>query len=139
MEGHPIVTPLYAALLALWFVVLSVRVISLRGRHHVSLGDEDRPDLRRAIRGHANFAEYVPLALLLLLILELSRFSIYVVHLLGAVLLVGRLLHGYAFAFTQQWKFGRAAGVVLTFAVLVLASILCLYQAYRGHLIWFAS
>ena len=134
-----IVTPLYAALLALWFILLSLRVIELRGRHRVSIGDGDRPDLRRAIRGHANFAEYAPLALLLLLILELSRFSIYIVHVLGAVLVIARLLHGYALGYTVEWKFGRTWGTALTFVVIAVEAVLCLYQAWRGHLIWFTT
>jgi uncharacterized membrane protein YecN with MAPEG domain len=140
MQGAAmVVTPLYAALLALWLIVLSVRVMSQRGRTKVSLGDGDDPALRRAIRGHANFIEYVPLALLLLLILELSHFSIYVVHVLGATLLVARLLHGYALSFTAEWKFGRAVGAALTFVVLIVEAVLCLYQAYRGHLVWFST
>ena len=139
MQGAVIVTPLYAALLVLWFLVLSVRVIQLRGRHQVSLGDADRPDLRRAIRGHANFAEYVPLALLLLLILELSRFSIYALHAIGIALVLARLLHGYAFAYTAQWKLGRSWGVALTFIVLAVEAVLCLYQTWRGHLLWFST
>ena len=139
MQGAVIVTPLYAALLALWFLVLSYRVIQLRGRHQVSLGDADTPELRRAVRGHANFAEYVPLALLLLLVLELSRFSIYILHAIGIALLVARLLHGYAFAYTAHWKLGRLWGIALTFIVLAVDFVLCLYQTWRGHLIWFST
>ena len=139
MQGAMIVTPFYAALLALWFIVLSVRVITYRGRYKVSLGDAEQPQLRRAIRGHANFAEYVPLALLLLLVLELSRFSLYVVHIIGATLLLARLLHGFALSFTSEWKFGRAWGIGLTFIVLIVEAVLCLYQAYRGHLIWLTT
>ena len=139
MQGAMIVTPLYAALLALWYIVLSLRVIRYRGQHKVSLGDADKPDLRRAIRGHANFAEYVPLALLLLLILELSRFSLYVVHVIGITLVVARLLHGYALGFTSEWRFGRSWGAALTFIVLVVEAVLCLYQTYRGHLIWMTT
>ena len=134
-----IVTPLYAALLTVWFIVLSLRVIELRGRNRVSLGDGDRPDLRRAIRGHANFAEYVPIALLLLLILELSRFSIYVLHLIGIALVVARLLHGCALAYTAEWRFGRNWGAGLTFVVLAVEAVLCLYQTWRGHLIWLTT
>jgi uncharacterized membrane protein YecN with MAPEG domain len=61
---------LYAGLLALWLVVLSLRVIQARRAARVSLGDGGNRALQRAIRGQANFAEYVPIALLLLLILE---------------------------------------------------------------------
>ena len=134
-----VVTPLYAAVLALWFVVLSVRIISRRRSAKVSLGDGGNPLLQRAIRAQANFAEYVPLALLLLLVLELSRFSIYVVHAVGITLLVARVLHGYAMAFRSEFRFGRVWGAGLTFAVLLVEAVLCLYQAYRGHLAWFAG
>ena len=125
-----VVTPLYAGLLALWFVALSVRVINRRGHYKVSLGDGGNTMLQRAIRGHANFSEYVPLALLLLGILELSRFPGYVLHGLGATLLAARLLHGYALSFTGHFRFGRMAGAALTFAVIAIAGVLCLYQAY---------
>ena len=127
-----VVTPLYAGLLALWFIVLSVRVVDQRRRNKVSIGDGGKTMLQRAIRGHANFSEYVPLALVLMGVLELSRFPGYVLHALGATLLVSRLLHGYALSFTGHFRFGRMAGAALTFLVLVVAGILCLYQAWLG-------
>jgi uncharacterized membrane protein YecN with MAPEG domain len=134
-----VVTPLYTALLALWLLVLSVRVIQERRAARVSLGSGGHTRLERAIRGQANFVEYVPVALLMLLVLELARFSIYVLHLLGLTLLIGRLLHGYAFAYATQFRAGRTAGTALTFAVLAIEGVLCLYQAWRGHLMWFAT
>src|SRR3979490_1358457 len=119
------VTPLYAGLLALLFLVLSIRVTQRRGREKIFLGDGGHPRLARVIRGQANFTEYVPLALLLMAMLELSHYSIYVLHGLGIVLLVARLLHGYALSFTQQFMFGRVAGAGLTFLVLGVAGVLC--------------
>jgi uncharacterized membrane protein YecN with MAPEG domain len=126
-------------LLALWFAILGFRVIQLRRHTRVSLGDGGDPGLQRAIRGQANFVEYVPLALLLLVVLELSRFSIYLLHGLGATLLVARLIHGWAFSFTSGSRPGRSVGAALTFVVLIIEAVLCLYQAYRGHLVWFAT
>ncbi len=131
-----VVTPLYAGLLVLWFLALSFQVIRCRRGGRISLGDGGDAKLIRVIRGHANFAEYVPVAILLMAILEISRFSIYVLHALGLALLIARLLHGYALAFTVHFKFGRLWGAALTFAVLVIEAVLCLYQAYRGHLVW---
>ncbi len=126
-----IVTPVYAGLLVLWFLVLAWRVIRRRG-HGISLGDGGDPAMLRVIRGHANFAEYVPLALLLMAILELCNLSAYVLHALGAMLLIGRLLHGYAFSFTDKFRFGRFWGTALTFLVLGVGAVLCVWQGIQG-------
>src|SRR3954466_195242 len=64
-----IVTPFYTGLLALIFFVLSMRVVQVRGK--VSLGDGGDPTVLRRMRGQANFAEYVPLILLMMAFLEL--------------------------------------------------------------------
>jgi len=139
MSGPMVVTPLYAALLAIWLVVLGLRVTHYRRQARVSLGDGGNPALLRAIRGQANFAEYVPVALILLLILELSRFSLYLVHALGILLIVARVLHGYALSFTAEFRFGRFWGAVLTFVVLLIEAVLCLYQSYRAHTVWLGA
>jgi len=127
------VTSLYAGLLAIWFLVLSIRVILGRsGAGNPSLGDGGNPAMLRRIRGHANFAEYVPLILVLMGLLELSGSQKWVLHALGAVLLVGRLLHGYAFSFTKEHVFGRSAGIVLTLVALLGAGALCVYTGLRA-------
>lgn len=129
------VTPLYAALLALWFLLLSGLVIRRRLRG-ISMGDGGDPAMQRTIRGHGNFAEYVPLALLMLAMLELGRTSFYLLHALGLALLVGRLLHGYSLSFTRRWMVGRVWGTVLTFLVIIVESVLCLLQSAEGHALW---
>jgi hypothetical protein len=63
------VVALYAGILALLYLVLTFRTIVLRGRLRVTLGDGGSEALQRAIRAHANFGEYVPLALVLQLLL----------------------------------------------------------------------
>ena len=131
------VTPLYAGLLVLLFLVLSVRVITSRLSGKVAFGDGGDRALLRRIRGHANFVEYVPLALLLMAILEISRFSIYVLHALGILLLVGRVVHGYAFSFADHSGFSRRVGAGLTLVVLLIEAVLCLYQAFVAHSVWF--
>src|SRR4051812_15606360 len=131
-----IVTPLYAGLLALWFLVLSVRVIRFRGSSKIYLGDGGNTRMTRIIRAHANFAEYVPLALIMMGMLEATHYSIYLLHFLGIVLLVARLLHGYAFSFSNHFMFGRVAGASLTFFVVGFEAILCIYQAILGHQLW---
>ena len=122
-----IVTPLYAGILAILFFVLSMRVVNMRG-HGASLGDGGNPLLLRRIRAHGNFAEYVPFILLMMGFLELSKFSIYLLHALGIALVVARLLHGYALSFTEKFKFGRFWGTALTFTLILVCGVLCLYQ-----------
>jgi uncharacterized membrane protein YecN with MAPEG domain len=126
-----IVTPLYAGLLTLLFVLLSLRVVQFRQKG-ISLGDGGDPRMLRVIRGHANFAEYVPLALLMMAILELSRYSFYLLHAFGIALILSRILHGYALSYTPKFRFGRVWGAALTFTILVVEAVLCLWQAFQG-------
>lgn len=127
-----IATPLYAGLLALWYLVLSSRIIVLR-RQGVSLGDGGDPVLLRRIRAHGNFSEYVPFILILIGILELSHLPTIILHILGITLVIARLLHGYAFSFRESFKFGRFWGTALTFLLLFVCGLLCIYQAMNAH------
>jgi len=129
------VTPLYAGILTLWFIVLSVRVVGLR-RRGIAFGDNGDIGVIRIVRAQANFAEYVPLALLMMGMLEIGRHSIYVLHALGIALVVARLLHGLALSFGRQTRFGRVSGAAITIAVLMIEALLCLYQGINGQLVW---
>ena len=127
------VTLLYAGLLGLWFLALTIRVVLGRtGPSAPSLGDGGNPAMLRRIRGHANFAEYVPIVLAMLGFLELSGEPKWALHVLGASLLLGRLLHGYALSFSEHSAFGRTAGILLTLIALLGASGLCLYRGALG-------
>jgi uncharacterized membrane protein YecN with MAPEG domain len=129
------VTPLYAGLLAIWYLVLSYKVVQRRG-HGFALGDCGDATMLRLMRGHANFAEYVPYILLMMGLLELGRFSIYVIHALGLTLLVARVLHGISLSFTDKWMFGRYWGTALTFGLLLVCGVLCIYQGVQAHWFW---
>ena len=122
------ITLLYAGLLSLWLLVLSVRVIAIRSQG-ISLGDGGNPVLLRRIRAHGNFAEYVPMILVMIGFLELSQLSSVLIHIMGETLLVARLLHGYALSFSESFKFGRFWGTALTFLLLAVCGLLCVYQA----------
>lgn len=119
------ITALYAGLLALWYLLLSARVVAMRNGAKINLGDGGNPAMLRRIRAHANFAEYVPLILVLLAVLENAQLSAPYLHLIGAGLLLGRLLHGFAMSFTEQFFLGRFLGTVLTFLTLTAAGLLC--------------
>ena len=117
------VTLLYTSLLALWFVILSIRVIRYRGTASISLGDGGNLELQRRIRGHGNFVDYAPLALILMGLLELSGADKTSLHVIGGLLLVGRLAHGWALSFTEGNAVGRAGGMALTLTAIVIAAV----------------
>lgn len=117
------ITSVYAALLALLFIVLSVLTIRQRQRASVALGDAGNAGLQRAIRVHANFSEYVPIGLILIYLLETLYALPLLVHLLGLSLLIGRLSHAYGVSqIKEDFRF-RMVGVILTFAVISVAAI----------------
>jgi len=98
----PTVTPIYAALLALLFLGLSARVITYRRSNLLSLGDEGDKGLLKRMRAQANCAEYVPIGILLLLLLELTGAPLWLLHALGLSFTAGRLLHAYGFPPDRQ-------------------------------------
>ena len=123
------VTPLYAALLGLLFIALSIRTIGLRRRFRVAIGSGRKALLQRAMRVNANFAEYVPLALVLIYFVELHDGPRLHIHLMGSALIGGRLLHAWGVSQEQENFRYRTAGMALTFSVMLIASILILlYQ-----------
>lgn len=124
------ITLLYAGLLGLWFLVLSLRVI--KGRSKVAMGDGGDPGMLRLMRGHANFAEYAPLILVLMALLEDQGLAALWLHLLGGALLLGRLLHGYAFMFSEHFPPGRFWGTVLTLLCLLGASVAAVALSLLG-------
>lgn len=118
------ITALYAVPLSFLFVVLSYRVIALRKQIKAALGDGGDNRLARAIRVQANFAEYVPFAVVLLGMAEINDAPAWSIHLLGLVLVAGRAAHAWGVSQpTEDFRF-RVAGMGATFAVLVFAAIL---------------
>ena len=82
------ITPIYAGALALLFLVLSVNVVRTRRDSKVNIGDGGDQLLQRRIRAHGNFAEYVPLVLLLIVFAEVGGAAKWLVHALGGALLL---------------------------------------------------
>ncbi|HEX4984549.1 MAG TPA: MAPEG family protein [Burkholderiales bacterium] len=128
------VTPFYAGVLALFYLVLSLRVVTGRQRGF-PLGDGGDMRMLRRIRGHGNFSEYVPFILLMMGFLEFSHASVHLLHALGIMLVASRLLHGYSLSFTDRFRFGRVWGAALTFLVLAACGVLCVAQGIRGMLL----
>jgi uncharacterized membrane protein YecN with MAPEG domain len=122
------ITALYTGLLSILFIVLSVVVVSLRVKHRVTIGTGNVPALERAIRIHANFAEYVPLALLLLMLCEINQGAPHMLHSYGVALVFARLSHILGLSMTSRPNPGRFIGATLTWLIILgLATINILY------------
>lgn len=123
------ITALYAALLALLLVVLGLQVVRTRIREKVSLGDGNNPAMLAAMRVHANAAETIPVALLLMLLLELNGGGPIGLHLAGGVLLAGRVMHAWGLTRPRKVNRWRQLGMVLTWAVTIGLAIALLLGA----------
>ncbi len=127
------ITSIYASLAALLIVRLSLAVIKLRRKNRVSVGDGGNEQLQLAIRTHANAVEYIPITLLLLLTLELNGAPTVLIHILGATLLIGRILHSMGLPEKDLSK--RVLGMQITIYLLIgLAILNILFLAVAGAL-----
>ena len=128
------ILPLYAAILALLFVCLSANIVRLRRHLKISIGHADNNTMLRAIRVHANFAEYVPITLVLILLIELQNTNAIVIHGLCASLLIGRCLHAYGLSHTSRNFLFRSIGMVLTFTTIIASAAYLLTSHLLGLL-----
>jgi len=110
----PAIVPFYAALLGALFVVLAVRAIFARRAAQVPIGPLGHEAGDRWVRAHANFAEYVPLALLLLAFAEARGADPAILHLGAALLLAGRLAHAWGVSRPPENYNWRRFGMLAT-------------------------
>ena len=119
------ITALFAAILAIIQVIFTLRVGLFRRANKISLGDGGNDELSRRIRAHGNFIETVPMALLLLMLNEMSFLSAVWLYSLGSVLVVARLMHYYAIGFNAPLVF-RFIGMSSTLLVILISATLLL-------------
>jgi len=109
-------------------VGLSAYVIKMRYKHRVVLGDGGNKEMLRAIRAHGNFIEYVPMALILLVILALHGESAVVLHSFADTMLGGRIAH--LMGLNAKMPMFRRIGIMLTYGVLIGLAGLTLFRAF---------
>lgn len=119
----PTISLLFASLHVLLMLALMVPISLHRRRQSIGLGDGGDPVLLRKIRVHANFVEHVPLALLVLALLELGGLPQSLLWLLGVALLLGRLLHAAGLSRRSGYSFGRFWGTAITWGVLLAMAL----------------
>jgi hypothetical protein len=88
--------------------------------------------LQRAVRAHGNFAEYVPLGLLFVLVLELAGASLWLIVATGALLTIGRLIYSVGVLAVYGPSPLRFTGFMMCWAAYLLGSAGCLLIAADG-------
>lgn len=114
-----------AALLNLW---LGVRVSQVRIAERVLVGDGGNPRLIARMRAHLNFAEYAPIVLVLLALIELGGGNPQALWAASVVFLLGRVLHPFGM---DGWRPGRQLGILTTMLVMLGLAVYALYLAYQ--------
>ena len=123
------ITALYAGALALMYLFLTFRTLNYRRTQQVEIGDGGNKQLLRRIRVHGNFAEYVPIALLLMGFAESLHLSSTGLHVIGLLLLAGRMVHAYGLSQTPHILPMRAGGMVATMLAILGGALACLWLA----------
>jgi uncharacterized membrane protein YecN with MAPEG domain len=122
------ITALYGAILGLIVIALAVNVTVHRVKLSVPLGDGGNAQMRRMIRLHGNAAEYIPLAIALMLIYELNGGGHLGLHIVGIALIGGRLLQTWGMWATDTTTRGRQIGQSLTWLSVAALAVLNLWK-----------
>ena len=118
------ITALYAALSGLLVLTLAFNVVRFRFGRGISMGDGGDARIARAVRAHGNAVEYIPLALILIGLLEGNNASPWALHLYGTLLVLGRLAHAWGMTGpVSEVNNFRKFGIVATWTVFLAASI----------------
>lgn len=109
------ITTMFLCICVIIFTVLSMRVIKGRRSQRILVGDGNNESFKYLMRGHANFAEYTPIAILCLAAAELAGAHPILLLISGSLLIIGRLLHGYYFHKDNRALKLRVRGMQCTF------------------------
>jgi len=114
---------LWAGVSILFMIGLSAVTVRRRRRHLVAFGDGGQAELTAASRAFGNATEYLPVGLVALLLLALVGTPSLVIHVLGATLLLGRVLHAVGLLYQRGPSMGRVVGMILTYLALLVAAV----------------
>jgi len=114
-----LITSLTAVANGLILLILTFRVIQLRRRHGIVLGDNGDRVMAKAIRGQANAAEQIPIAIIMVALIELQGGPFGLLAAMALTLTIGRLLHAIYFAVHGTTWHLRFYGMLMTIAAQV--------------------
>ncbi len=123
-------TPIYAGFFGFMLVILSMRIVKLRNQLQIKMGDGGHEVLIAATRAQGNLIEYLPTALILMLAAEFSGFTPAIIHALGILLIVARLMHVKGINEPSGKSKFRKYGTRLTWLQIGITSALCIMGSF---------
>ncbi|MCA0892030.1 MAPEG family protein [Microbulbifer agarilyticus] len=125
------ITALYSGLCALLVLALAFNVVKFRRGNKVGMGDGGDKLGNVLIRTHANAIEYIPLALILLLVAEINGLSAIWLHCLGGVLVFARIIHAIGLVGGKGgYHKGRFWGTLLTWVVIAILALINIVSVF---------
>lgn len=132
------ITPIYASIVGLILIGLSINVIKGRRKFGASLGDAGNIELNRRIRAQGNLAEYAPIFIILLGFAEYNGLYNWAIHLCGIVFIAGRINHAYSLLKAEKYEnqkllenpIFRISGMICTFSTIGFLAIINLIQVF---------
>lgn len=118
------VTAFVTAVCAMMLLITAIDTVRQRLRVGAAFGDNADQKLISANRSHGNLAEHAPIVILLLAGLELSRAHHMALMIIGALFLVGRVVHiiGLYMPMSTKPPLPRSVGVILTWLTIAILS-----------------
>jgi uncharacterized protein len=129
IAAAPVITLIIAAALGVLTLWLGIRVMRLRVRTNVSTGHGDNPLLEARCRAHGNLTEYAPIALILMLLVELRVGASPWLWVIGAALVIGRVIHPFGLERPAPNAY-RVGGMALTWSAIAALVVWAVLIAY---------
>ena len=124
---------IYASLLALLLCWLTLNVVKSRRKNKVRYADGGIEELKIARAAHSNATETIPITLIMMFFLEFNGATIWLIHVLGIVFVLGRVIHCRSIL-SGNLK-GRALGMHITiYSIIALAILNLFYLPYAKFL-----
>lgn len=124
------VTALYTGILGILLIILSALVIRGRFKYQAGVGDNGNEAMQRCIRVQGNFVEYVPVAILLMMMCEMSGTQAQTIHYLGIGLVVSRILHAVGLTCSSGPTPPRFLGTIGTFLLILIMSTMLIMNYF---------
>ncbi len=125
------VSTLFTSVLAIWLLILSARIIALRGSSVLKIfafNNFGEKALTRSIRAQGNFVEYTPFFLILLFIAEFNGSHSHFLYLISFLFLLSRIMHGIGFGFMKHSPFLSVGGTFLSFLSILIIAMFNIYE-----------